>query len=255
VVLPARALFLALIAALPANLAYSADFSYYPPGTLLPATSGQGRIDRRIYAPGIEFPIKLGSADGAFANSQVYRPGGQASGSQCSLSNYAMPWTDNFCEKRDWDMPLCPTGKGHQGQDIRPPTCKAGVWESVAVEDGVVASTNSNTSSVLVLGRSGTIYQHLHMDPATFAVHPRDQVRASQTLGRIANFMNGGPNTTIHLHFAVQQTVAAGSVARRIFVPPYTSLINAYRQLNGLPSINSGGQLGVDPMRELRPPP
>jgi hypothetical protein len=93
-----------------------------PPGDLEP-NSGTGRHDSTIYFPNIRFPLEQGPA---YLNSQVYRPGGDhaGDGDQCDATNYSYPWRDNFCEARKWDVKFCPTGKGHQGNDIRPGTCK-----------------------------------------------------------------------------------------------------------------------------------
>ena len=33
---------------------------------------------------------------------------------------------------------MCPGGVGHQGQDIRPATCKDNTWEVMAVVDGII---------------------------------------------------------------------------------------------------------------------
>ena len=35
------------------------------------------------------------------------------------------PWQDNFCEARSFGVGQCPTGFGHQGQDMRPARCPA----------------------------------------------------------------------------------------------------------------------------------
>ena len=44
----------------------------------------------------------------------------------CSTApeNRAYPWRDNFCEDRSFLGGPCPGGHGHQGQDLRPVTCK-----------------------------------------------------------------------------------------------------------------------------------
>ena len=92
-------------------------FKFNPPGQLQTNT-GQGDSDGTVYAPGMRFPIEKPNA---YANSQVYRRGGgDQGGDQCKAANYSYPWSDNFCEIRDRTTPLCPAGKGHQGQDIRP---------------------------------------------------------------------------------------------------------------------------------------
>src|SRR3954447_23108139 len=93
------------------------DFKYHAPGTLTTAAAGQGHTGRVIYAPDILFPVKLADNEKSVVNSQVYSPGGMfgGPGGQCSAVNYNMPWSDVFCEKRTWTMPLCPTGSGNQG--------------------------------------------------------------------------------------------------------------------------------------------
>ena len=122
-----------LIAGCAIDAAYSQPV-FSPPGELEPG-SGSGLRDNTIYFPNIRFPIE---AAPAFLNSQVYRPGGMhgGGGGQCAGANYSYPWRDNYCETRSWAMPLCPSGKGHQGVDIRPGTCKADLHWAVAVADG-----------------------------------------------------------------------------------------------------------------------
>src|SRR5258708_1168464 len=73
--------------------------AFMPSGDL-EAGSGTGLYDETVHYPGIRFPIENAPA---FANSQVYRPGGQhgGGGGQCAAVNYDYPWRDNFCEKRD----------------------------------------------------------------------------------------------------------------------------------------------------------
>ncbi len=140
--------------------AVAAPWSYDDPGVLEP-NSGQGREDWMVYAPGMRFPMEAGPA---FANSQVYRPGGSQGpgGSQCDAVNYDYPWRDNYCEIRSWDMPLCPAGTGHQGQDIRPATCEKSVHWNVSTVDGSV--TNVGSYSVYVTAADGTRYDYLHGD-------------------------------------------------------------------------------------------
>ena len=143
------------------SAAASADpFTYDPPGQLVP-TSGSGRKDEGEYAPGIRHPMEHGPA---FANSQVWGVGGNSgpSGSQCDPRNYSYPWHDNYCETRDYSMPLCPAGKGHQGQDNRPATCADRTHWAVAVADGTI--TNVGSYSVYLTTGDGTRFDYLHMD-------------------------------------------------------------------------------------------
>src|SRR6185503_19032668 len=97
-------------------------FTFRPAGELV-SGSGQGRVDNKVYLPNMRFPLE---SPAAYANSQVWGTGGSQGpgGSQCAPVNYSYPWHDNFCELRTHEMPLCPSGTGHQGQDIRPSTCE-----------------------------------------------------------------------------------------------------------------------------------
>lgn len=212
-----------LVVLLPLVSAARAQFTFDPPGQLV-AGSGTGRIDARIYAPGIRFPIEVAPA---YPNSQVWGVGGLygPSGSQCSTINYTYPWRDNYCESRSWTMPLCPAGTGHQGQDIRPSTCANDTHWAVATTDGTI--TNVGSYSVYLTAADGTRYDYLHMRSVRVAVG--DTVSRGERLGRVSDAF-GTSSTTIHLHFNIRQVVAGyGSV----YVPPYTSLIPAYESLLG----------------------
>lgn len=219
-----RAAPLLLVAALAvAPTVARAQFSYRPVGELV-SGSGTGRADDLIYAPDILFPIRDAPA---YANSQVWGVGGSSgpSGSQCDTRNYAYPWHDNYCETRTWSMPLCPSGTGHQGQDVRGPTCMAGVNPVLAVVDGTI--TNVGSYSVYLTAADGTRYDYLHMFPVPVAVG--DVMSRGDIVGYVNNHF-GTSTTTIHMHFNIRQDVAGvGSV----YVPPYTSLIHAYETLIG----------------------
>jgi MYXO-CTERM domain-containing protein len=206
-----------------AGSAAAAPFSYDPPGQLI-AGSGKGRADLFVYAPGMRFPIE---AAPAFANSQVYKAGGGQGpgGSQCSTSNFSYPWQDNYCETRSWDMPLCPSGTGHQGQDIRAATCDKDVHWAVATTDGKI--TNVGSYSVYLTDSGGTRYDYLHMGSVQVTVG--QTVTKGKRLGRVSNVFGGTP-TTVHLHFNLRQNVSG---VGNVYVPPYMSLIKAYEGLVG----------------------
>jgi murein DD-endopeptidase MepM/ murein hydrolase activator NlpD len=234
-------------------------FSYWSPGYLVPPSSGVGRTaDRKIYLPDIVFPIKSsGANDAAFPNSQVYGVGGEfgPAGNLCSPQNYQMPWSDTYCERRDWAMPLCPTGSGHQGDDIRGPTCEDDKWEVVAVESGVVLRV-SPYPVIYLKGNSGTLYRYMHVHPDSVKVGANQRVAAGDVLARISDWMNGKPYATSrHLHFDARQNIAIGDSAQPVNVPPYTSLIVAYRRALGLPTFEQNGTLTIDPQREKVPSP
>ncbi len=229
----------ALLVGTLASHARAAEFSYLPPGDLIEG-SGDGRIDDHVYAAGIRFPMEKTPA---FANSQVYNAGGflGPAGGQCDDSNYSYPWRDNYCETRSWDMPLCPAGTGHQGQDIRAATCEKDVHWVVAATDGTITSIGSY--SVYLTAADGTRYDYLHMGSVQVAVG--EKVKRGQQLGRVSNEFGGTP-TSIHLHFNIRQNVQGlGSV----YVPPYLSLVAAYEVLVDSPPL---GALEVADCTRLR---
>jgi murein DD-endopeptidase MepM/ murein hydrolase activator NlpD len=214
------------------------DFGYMPVGELV-AGSGQGCVDSTVYAPGIRFPIEQAPA---YANSQVWGHGGMngPGGSQCDVENYSYPWWDNYCETRSWDMPLCPSGTGHQGQDIRPATCDNKMYWCVAVDDGTI--TNIGTYSVYLVTTDGTQHRYLHMDPDSVTVSVGDQVVRGQRIGLLSNAFGGTP-TTIHLHYDIFQNLQGYG---GVYVPPYTSLIAAYEELIAPPPDMGVPDLTVD---------
>ncbi len=198
------------------------DFSYNPPGQLLPG-SGTGRQDDTVYAPGIRFPIE---SKPAYANSQVWNPGGSQGppGSQCDPKNYSYPWWDNFCETRpQYITPMCPLGNGHQGQDIRPATCEKDEHATVSATDGTVTHIGSYT--VFITAPDGTQYRYLHMSSVVVGVG--DNVSKGDRIGRVSNIFGSTP-TTIHLHFEIVQNVAELGFVK---VPPYMSLVRTYERL------------------------
>jgi murein DD-endopeptidase MepM/ murein hydrolase activator NlpD len=246
-----------------------AGFAHYTPGDLHPRDGQRGRKgrtgDRKVYAPDILFPIKLGKGKFPYLNSQIWGYGGggwggkgAAGGSESDPRNYdPLTLRDNYCEIRGWKMPLCPSGTGHQGQDIRPPTYKDNYWEAVAVTDGVITRVTKNTT-VSLKARDGTVYSYLHMHPRSIKVRTGGKVKQGAVLGRISKYMGGRPATSLHLHFHIQQTIKVGSRTMRVYVPTFTSLIAGLRRSKGLDSgIDANGDLIVDANVETSgaPPP
>jgi hypothetical protein len=239
-----------LIALLIGTVGWADDFRYYPPGELFPGSGTGRKLDRQLYAPNIAFPLFVGSANGdahAYAGSQINNVRG---GSSNASENYTYPWRDVYCESRAWSMPLCPSGKGHQGVDVRPSSNRNDHWRAVAMDDGVVTSVTSNTT-VTVRSDNGFYCRYLHMSKGSISdagISRGTRVRKGVTpLGRVSNIMGGIPNTSIHLHFDCNKRVSNHAV----FVPVYTSLISAYRKSTDLPSIDVGQNLGADPQREV----
>jgi murein DD-endopeptidase MepM/ murein hydrolase activator NlpD len=220
-----RWLLIAAVAAGPASASAQEPF-YLPPGDLLP-DSGQGVPEETVFVPGMRYPVESGPS---YPNSQVYMNGGLngPGGSQCDAVNYSYPWRDNYCEIRSWDMPLCPAGTGHQGQDIRAPTCEKDKYWIVAGQAGQV--TNVGSYSVYVTSPNGQRLDYLHGSVNTLAVVNGQQVERGQNIVKLSNNMGDTP-TSIHLHFNVKQDV--GGVGF-VYVSPYMSLVRAYEELMGL---------------------
>ncbi len=235
-------------------------FAYYEPGNLFERDKGRGRAaDRRVYAPNILFPIKLAGPQFPHMNSQIWGYGGggyngkgAAGGSESDPRNYdPMKQRDNFCEIRSWDMPLCPGGAGHQGQDIRPPSYKDNYWEAIAVVDGTITNVTSNTT-VQLKGTDGTDYYYLHMHPRSITVKTGQKVKQGQVLGKVSKYMGGTPSTSLHLHFNIRQRITVGGKALTVYVPPFTSLISALRVARGMdPGIDANGDLLLDTTIEI----
>ena len=201
-------------------------FSYLPPGELA-GESWRGREDYNVYLPGMRFPVEKAPA---WANSQMYGNGGLwgPGGHECDEVNYSYPWQDTFCERRDSERynPLCPDW-GHQGQDIRPPTCEDSKHWAVAVEAGTI--TNIGPISVYQMGDSDIRHRYLHLNMGQLAVRVGDHVVAGDRIGLISDTSSGG--TTYHLHFDMYSGAW--------YISPYMSLVRSYEELLGI-DLNPG---------------
>jgi murein DD-endopeptidase MepM/ murein hydrolase activator NlpD len=200
----------------------SQSFPCNLPGKLV-SGSGQGREDYTIYAADIRFPVEKKDA---YANSQVWGAGGAngPGGGECASANYSYPWWDNFCETRPTRAtPMCPTRTGHQGQDIRPPTCVKDVHVAVSSVNGKI--THVGKFTLYVTAKDGTRFDYLHMSNVKLRVGLA--VKKGDRLGTISNVFDGTP-TTIHLHFEIFQNIAGIGLTH---VPPYMSLVKSYEQL------------------------
>jgi hypothetical protein len=249
-------------------IAFSADFTYRPPGEII-ANSGyrgqSGRPDFTVYSQ-IRFPLEKAPA---FANSQSFLNWGDCNQTgrvswsarkgdayhckrndkplvfdESAKENYSYPWQDNFCETRDFEVGQCAAGLGHQGQDIRPSSCLLrndgadrclpDIFATVAVRDGVlIRARGEQTVYLLVNSRNEHIrFRYVHMNPAHMdtdgVLHGR-RVSEGEKLGLVSNFQDRVGGTTSHLHFDVQVFTRDGW----IWVNPYTTLISAYERLIG----------------------
>ncbi|MBX7100342.1 MAG: peptidoglycan DD-metalloendopeptidase family protein [Myxococcaceae bacterium] len=215
---------LLVAAAALAGSAVAAPFTYQPPGTLKP-NAGTGRVDYRVYSPNMRFPIKSAPA---YAGSMVYGYGGLygPGGSACDARNFSYPWTDNYCEKRQWNVPLCPSGIGHQGQDVRAASCVKEIHPTVAAADGTI--TSIGTYILYLAAADGTVYRYGHM--GKLKVRVGQKVKVGDELGMVSNEFGGTP-TGVHLHFDIKQNIAGLGLT---FVPPYLSLVKSYERLLGI---------------------
>jgi hypothetical protein len=245
----------------------SPDFTYYAPGDLIPGTGmkGQGgRADATVYAK-ISFPMAQAPA---YVNSQSFmnwgdcnftgrvslHGDGKTAAYHCRVNsipllddeskNYAYPWRDNFCEHRDFYVGQCPSGLGHQGEDMRPATCLfrtdgAGRCDPyqddlVAVRDGVLMRDSGDEALYLVVDSAGEHirFRYLHMDPqmldADGLINDR-RVTEGEVLGAVDNYEHRQAGTSYHLHFNAQVFTRDGWV----FVSPYMTLVASYERLIG----------------------
>jgi hypothetical protein len=217
----------------------SQSFGYYGPGQLLSGTGfrGQGgRADYTVYSQ-IRFPL----ADApAFAKTQVYHRRDRTDAD--SLPGAAVPWRDNFCERRGFPVGQCPAGIGHQGQDIRPGPCKPPPdtercthrGNVVAVRDGVILRSSKQEAAYLFVNSANEHirFRYLHMNPRKMDADnllSGRRVHEGEVIGEVSNFSRKEAGTSYHVHFDVQVPTKFGWV----FVNPYMTLVAAYERLIG----------------------
>lgn len=249
-------------------IAASPDFTYRRSGEII-ANSGYkqqpGHRDDTVYAQ-IRFPL----ADApAYANSQSFLNWGdcyhtgrvgwrpvKGDDYRCKRNdkklvfdesaeeNYSYPWQDNFCETRDFEVGQCANGYGHQGQDIRPPSCLMkndgadrclpGKFAAVAVREGTIVRAAKQQAVHLAVNNPNEHirFRYMHMNPAHLdedhVLHGR-RVMEGEKIGMVANFQDYAGGTTNHLHFDVQVFTRDGW----LWVNPYVTLIASYERLIG----------------------
>src|SRR5262245_24122547 len=247
--------------------AQSTVFTYRSPGDILAGTGFRrkgGVADYTVYSK-IRFPL----ADApAFANSQSFMNWGDCDATgrsgagfldgvrayrcrvngqmrvldESAADNYSYPWRDNFSEHRSFYVGQCPAGRGHQGQDIRPASCKQRIQganrcepyqhDIVAVRDGAVLRAPSQDALYIVANSSNerVRFGYLHMLPRQFNADGMVSgrlVHEGEVIGKVGNFFRRERATTYHLHFDMQVPTKYGWV----FVNPYMTLVTAYERL------------------------
>jgi murein DD-endopeptidase MepM/ murein hydrolase activator NlpD len=230
--------------------AHAQDLHYFPPGDILPVTI-TGITARTVIFPEWTFPMKVGAATGqhAYIGSQLGQYHKLTWDNDPRL--YAYPHRDNQCEPRKWTVDACPSGEGHQGNDIRANSNADNTWEVVAVEAGTVTKVTSNTTVIVRSASSNHSVRYLHMHPNSIAaagIRAGAQVARGQVLGKVSNIMGGTPNTSRHLHIDVYSGTNAAGAHLQI----YPSLIAAYRRAWTLDDLVENGALKPDADREVR---
>ncbi|MEO1252191.1 MAG: hypothetical protein AAFW81_07590 [Pseudomonadota bacterium] len=220
---------------------------HFPPGDLLPGSNSEkedaGVTDPSVIVPEMVFPLAEGPA---FANSQIFNSGGGGyaggqwpgpGGPENAGANFDYPWRDNFCEVRleaKHATDLCPGGRAHKGQDLRPKTCANAVHWLVAPESGWISHVGS--ISVNIMGaESGMKYKFLHVQmPVPDWVETGAPVTQGQPFARVSDLLRAIPEsreTTVHAHFEIHGAAEVDGLLHNGALPPYTSLVEAYLDL------------------------
>ena len=221
----------------------SPDFTYRPSGDII-ANSGLrkqgGHADSIAYSQ-IRFPLEKPIA---FVHSQEFRARRSSDKPLDELSggNASYPWRDNFCEARSFNVGQCPSGFGHQGEDIRSAPCPLNVEDGdrcdpkqqavVAVRDAVVIRAPKQQAVTLqVNSRNEHVrFRYMHMNPAALdasGVLNGRSVDEGEKIGVVSNYLDHPNGTSLHLHFDIQAFTRDGW----IWVNPYVTLISAYERL------------------------
>lgn len=219
------------------------DFTYRPSGDII-ANSGlrkqSGHADSIAYSQ-IRFPLEKPIA---FVHSQEFRARRSSDKPLDELSggNTSYPWRDNFCEARSFNVGQCPSGFGHQGEDIRPAPCPLNVEGGdrcdprqqavVAVRDAVVIRAPKQQAVTLQINTRNehARFRYMHMNPAALDASGMLNGRSvdeGERIGVVSNYLDHPNGTSLHLHFDVQVFTRDGW----IWVNPYVTLISAYERL------------------------
>jgi len=220
----------------------SADFTYRAPGDLLTHSGSHrqqsGRVDYTVYSQ-IRFPLARAPA---FAHSQSFRirRGDRLDEFVGGPTSY--PWQDNFCEARSFGVGQCPTGFGHQGQDMRPAPCPIhdeGPEHCDPKQQAVVAARDAvlirepkqQAATLQVNTRNEHIrFRYMHMDPSAMdadGILNGRHVEEGEKIGVVSNYLDRPNGTTRHLHFDIQVFTRDGW----LWVNPYVTLVSSYEHL------------------------
>jgi murein DD-endopeptidase MepM/ murein hydrolase activator NlpD len=234
----------------PRPLERSPDFVYRPVGDIISggARKRSGYADSIAYSQ-IRFPLEAP----ALVHSQWY--GRYRGGGRPDPYSALHPWRDSFCEARSsFNVGQCPSGFGHQGQDLRPgacanpsdgpKTCDPRQQPVFAVRDGALIRTSGQQAATLQInGRNEHIrFRYMHMNPSNMdadGVLNGRMVAEGEKIGVVSNFLDHPNGTSRHLHFDVQVFTRDGW----IWVNPYVTLVSAYERLTR----GRGREIGPEP--------
>ena len=215
-------------------LEQSPDFTYRPTGDIIANTGYRkqaGHPDIITYSQ-IRFPLQKAPA----------RVRSQSFARRDKTDTGVYPWRDNFCESRSFEVWQCPSGHGHQGEDVRaancPPAgeggerCDPKQQAVVAVRDAtVIRGPKDQAATLQVNSRTEHIrFRYMHMNPQVMnadGVLNGRIVAEGEKIGVISNYLDHPAGTSMHLHFDVQVFTRDGW----IWVNPYVTLVSAYERL------------------------
>ncbi|MBX9846772.1 MAG: M23 family metallopeptidase [Xanthobacteraceae bacterium] len=223
----------------------SPTFGYYAPGQIQSGTGFRnkgGRQDYTVYSQ-IRFPLAEAPA---YAGSERYHRGPKtriADPNDIQPAQIAQnPWRDNFCERRGFSVSQCPTGIGHQGQDLRPLICRPAPnsdrcdppGDVVAARGGVILRAPKQEAAYLFVNSANEHirFRYLHMSPRKMDADnllSGRRVYEGEVIGEVGNYSMRENGTSYHLHFDIQVPTRHGWV----LVNPYMTLVAAYERLIG----------------------
>jgi len=258
----------------------SDSFAYYAPGQLISGTGARrsgGHPEYAIFSkirfPLVEAPAQTysqlfmnpGDCTEAVGDSQMTKRHGApfkcpAAARMAAGGRSVYPWRDNFCETRGYSVGQCPSGIGHQGEDIVPVDCRMSSLDSdrcdrkehavVAVRDGAVLRSRGQEGLIIVVNQANehVRFRYLHMNPKLIdedGFLSGRSVREGETIGKVGNYSGREAGTSYHLHFDMQVPTRDGWV----LVNPYMTLVLGYERL-----IGARGTELRDGIKEVREP-
>lgn len=264
----------------PANV--SDSFAYYATGQLISGTGARhygGHPESTVFSK-IRFPLaeapaqtysqlfmNVGDCTEAVGDSQTTKRRGApfqcpAAARVAAGGRSMYPWRDNFCETRGFMVGQCPSGIGHQGEDIVPVDCRMSMSSLdadrcerkehavVAVRDGTVLRSRGQEGLIIVVNQANehVRFRYLHMNPKLIdedGFLSGRTVREGETIGKVGNYSGREAGTSYHLHFDMQVPTKDGWV----LVNPYMTLVLGYERL-----IGARGTELRDNIKEVREP-